>query len=135
MSRHVLRLAVAGVLAGGILAGGASAATAAPVLEQGVAVSAAAACAAHPVRPVKVGSTIRGATTFSRCSGRATLTVQRKRWWGWENVKSAGVPASGRRTLAASCRGSGTFTYRTLVTGRVAGNPKAWSSATYRVRC
>ncbi|MFI1990574.1 hypothetical protein [Actinoplanes sp. NPDC020271] len=135
MSRHVQRLALTGVLAGAILAGGATAATAAPASGPGQPVGAAAVCVAHPVRPVKVGSSIRGATTFSHCSGRATLTVQRKRWWGWQNVKSAGVPASGRPTVTASCRGSGTFTYRTLVTGRVAGNPKAWGSATYRVRC
>ncbi|BCY09372.1 hypothetical protein L3i22_044600 [Actinoplanes sp. L3-i22] len=59
---------------------------------------------------------------------------------GGGRLQAARGPGRGGRGREQSAggredRGSGTFTYRTLVTGRVAGNPKAWGSTTYRVRC
>jgi hypothetical protein len=99
------------------------------------AASAAAGCTAHPQLPRKVGSTIHVGTTFSHCSGTVTLIVQRERWWGWQNVKAVGVPASGSPVIAYNCRGQGTYTYRTLVSGTVGGNPKNWTSGGFRASC
>lgn len=138
MNRKLNRLAFTGLLAGVLVAGGGMPARAAPALEASAAsVTAAAACKAHPVRPVKVGSNIRSASTFSGCRGTVRLMVQRLRWGGrWETIKAVTVPVTGRRTTTVSCRGSGTFTYRTLVHSRnLAGRPKNWTSSHLRVRC
>jgi hypothetical protein len=86
------------------------------------------------------GSTIVGTGGFFGCSGSpyAQMTLQRSRWYGWENLKTwIGNFTPGRTySVSYNCRGTGTYTYRTIMTGRdVAGRPTFKESRRLRTPC
>jgi hypothetical protein len=52
-------------------------------------------------------------------SGRATIVIQRERWFGWEDVKSETVTGSGYdHYIRYNCSGTGVYNYRTWIVAR-----------------
>ncbi len=81
----------------------------------GLSESAAQICFSNPINvgyTIKSGTSIKGSGSTSCDSAR--VTVQRLRWWGWEDLASRPVGANAV-TATWNCRGTGTYTYRTLV--------------------
>jgi hypothetical protein len=71
-------------------------------------------CGFGPANPVREGNQVVGRSSSWGCelNWRFTSTLQRNRWWGWENLADqfwTGDAASDRRF---DCTGSGTYTYR-----------------------
>lgn len=55
------------------------------------------------------------ATGWARgCSSnqRIKIMLQRKRWWGWQDISSASWYGAGKKTLYKGCKRGTTFTYR-----------------------
>jgi len=69
------------------------------------------------------GNTIHGYGSIRRpCSGRATISIQWSRWFGWEDVRTETVVGNGDHHIYWNCSGSGTHDFRTIINGTVAGN-------------
>src|SRR4051794_9561440 len=97
---------------------------------------AAAGCRIYSGQTYKSGHYILGSMRFAACSGRATMSIQRSRWYGWEYMKQQTVSANpGTRTISYDCQGDGTYDYRTILEGRIAGNPVYRESNHIRVSC
>jgi hypothetical protein len=43
---------------------------------------------------------------------RIKIMLQRKRWWGWQNISSASWYGAGKKTLYKGCKRGTVFTYR-----------------------
>lgn len=77
---------------------------------------AEAACSIDVGFTIKDGHYIKGSGSGSGSCGHddIRITLQRKRWWGGENlvrVWTSGAP----RSVIYNCSGSGTYTYSTIV--------------------
>jgi hypothetical protein len=132
----VTALALSGSLA---LSSGAAVATAKPVSAR----AALAGCTPSNASPLvqKIGSSISGAGRFLNCTGSpyATITLQRLRWYGWQNLDSASgtlYPGATYWWVSWNCANAGTYTYRTIMTGRNnGGSPWTRESGHLRVAC
>jgi hypothetical protein len=89
----------------------------------------------------RTGNNIVGFGGFYGCSTQAyaNLELQRHRWWGWQTLKSwSGTMNPGQTyTLPGyNCSGNGTYTYRTIMTGRNnGGSPTFKESGHLRTTC
>ncbi|MBO8195086.1 hypothetical protein ITI46_26030 [Streptomyces oryzae] len=83
--------------------------------------------------PYKGISEIIGAAskTSSRCED-ATISLQRHRWYGWQEVDWAPLE-SGSNIAYWGCTGSGTYTYKTVVA--VDSNLAIYESDERRLTC
>lgn len=127
--RRATSAVFAGAVAAGILVG-------APASAQ----AAALACELHIGKTYKSGSTIVGygsQTPDCGPNGVSTLTIQRSRWYGWENLASATVRGPNYdQYVRYNCSGTGTHTYRTIHQGRtIGGSIKIKISNEIRVSC
>ncbi|NEA33805.1 hypothetical protein [Streptomyces sp. SID13031] len=74
----------------------------------------------------RFGNEIRGVAGLFNCSGGVyyvTVTLQWHRWFGWSDLSSwTGYLQPGElKRLYYNCSGTGTYTYRTYISGRTAG--------------
>jgi hypothetical protein len=85
----------------------------------------------------RTGNDIIGYGSIRRaCQGKATITVQWSRWFGWENLRSATVQGPGYdQEVRWNCTGSGTHEFRTIIESRVAGDPQSKTSNTITATC
>lgn len=107
------------------------------VLSQSV--EAAATCQLHLGPTSRSGNTITGYGSQESCGtqGRSTLTIQRSRWFGWEDLVSSTVTGSGHDVFVRyNCSGTGTHEFRTIHTGRtISGSPNFKESNHITVTC
>lgn len=107
--------------------------------ESGDDVDLEATCEIHIGTTYRSGSTIVGYGSQANCgtNGRSTLTIQRSRWYGWEDLVSIPVIGSGHNVYVRyNCAGTGTHDFRTIHTGRtVGGAPLFKGSNVIRVSC
>ncbi|MER7361210.1 hypothetical protein AB0L44_12985 [Nonomuraea wenchangensis] len=104
----------------------------------GAAVAAAALTAGAPAQAAAQTSTTTVTTAAASCSQvrvyrpemrkghvaatgwaigcsrnqRIKIMLQRKRWWGWQNISSGSWYGAGKKTLYKGCKRGTTFTYR-----------------------
>jgi hypothetical protein len=97
------------------------------------------ACSLQIGTTYKSGTTIVGYGSQADCgsSGTSYLTIQRSRWYGWQDLATVTLIGSGYdKYVRYNCSGSGTHTYRTIHTGRtVGGEPRFNESNHLRVSC
>jgi hypothetical protein len=100
----------------------------------------AAACDNHIGVTRKAGNVISGFGSQARnCGtrGQTFLTIQRYRWFGWENLVTKKIVGPGHDVYVRyNCAGTGTHTYRTIHTGRTVGNSPLFRQSNHiRVTC
>ena len=87
--------------------------------------AAAASCDPNVGYTIKDGNYIKGSASLP-CSGTATVTLQRT-WngiWGTDLTSITLNGAGDNRSVVWNCKGTGRYTYRTIVTWRkVSGLP------------
>lgn len=94
--------------------------------------STLATCELHIGVTRKSGNTISGYGSQANCgsNGRSYLTVQRSRWYGWEDLTTVPVIGSGHDVYVRyNCASSGTHTFRTIHTGRTIGGTPAFKES------
>ncbi|MGN9776259.1 hypothetical protein ACTMS0_10850 [Micromonospora sp. H33] len=102
--------------------------------------ASAATCDVHIGTTYKSGSQIVGYGSMANCgSGQATLKIQKETCWDcWSQVGSS-VTFTGSgydKYIYYNCKGTGTQTYRTLITGKTIGGAyKTKASNKIRVTC
>jgi hypothetical protein len=130
------RLAKFAVATGAVVSIGLVAAPAANAATDTGSNVSAFACDIFSGQTYKSGNYINGSMKFAGCSGSATIIIQRSRWYGWEDMASKSVSAAdGWRQIAYDCSHDGTYDYRTILDGRIAGNPVFRESNHIRVSC
>lgn len=108
-----MKLAALSLIGGaGLVMAGAPASHAA--VEAGAA--AAAGCKPNIGYTHKQGNSIVGYGSIGNCRGSVSITLQRKRWWGWQDLASGTITSSRDTYVSKTCRG--TFTYRAIETWR-----------------
>lgn len=131
--RIVLRVATALTL----LVGGLALSPATPAAADTPPV--AAACDVHIGTTYKSGSQIVGYGSMQDCgNGQATLIIQKETCWDcWSNLASVTFNGSGYdQYVYYNCTGTGTQTYRTIITGQtIGGGYKTKASNEIRVAC
>jgi hypothetical protein len=103
---------------------------------------ASPSCKPEHARPAvrKSGNTIVASGGFYSCMGSpyAHMTLQRLRWYGWQDMvwRNGNFPADRTFSVPYNCSGTGTYTYRTWMNGRtVGGDPWYKGSRELRVAC
>jgi hypothetical protein len=94
------------------------------LLDDQVEIQELATCELHIGLTTRSGDIIRGYGSQANCgsSGRSYLTIQRSRWYGWEDLATATVIGSGHDVYVTyNCAGTGTHTFRTIHTGSTIG--------------
>lgn len=73
--------------------------------------------------PYVSGGTVNATVWSSGCNGSWTFTgvLQRKRWYGWEQLDRERWRGNGASSLSKGCRRGTTFTYRAYVVTWPAG--------------
>ncbi|WP_433412381.1 hypothetical protein ACQP1V_25430 [Microtetraspora malaysiensis] len=99
-----------------------------------LAASAAARCSWGANPPYLSGGTVNASVWSSSCPGgfRYTGVLQRKRWYGWQDLASKSWYGSMGFSLSKGCKAGTTFTYRSYVVDGV-GTHKF--SAQRRFKC
>ncbi|MBB5866638.1 hypothetical protein F4553_000017 [Allocatelliglobosispora scoriae] len=88
---------------------------------------AAAACTPNDIvlQTYKSGNWIDGRASMPTCgdaSRSSTLTLQRSRWYGWEDLGYGTVYGDGYwYYVSYNCAGTGTHEFRTIATGGTVG--------------
>jgi hypothetical protein len=99
----------------------------------------AGGCEIHIGTTFRSGNTIIGYGSQANCGSQGTsyLTIQRSRWFGWEDLTTQSVTGSGHDVYVSyNCSGTGTHTFRTIHTGRtIGGNPVFKGSNQITVTC
>jgi hypothetical protein len=88
------------------------------------AASIAASCQIHIGVTSRSGNTISGFGSQENCGtmGVSQLTIQRSRFFGWEDLTTVNVVGSGHDVFVRyNCSGTGTHDFRTIHTGRTIG--------------
>lgn len=101
--------------------------------------SAAATCEIHIGVTRASGNVISGYGSQANCGTKGTsyLTIQRSRWYGWEDLVTQTVTGSGHDVYVKyNCAGTGTHDFRTIHTARtIGGEPRFKESNHIRVSC
>ncbi len=90
-----------------------------------------------PNAPYKSGTFSVGHGYSRGCGvGAVRVTLQRHRAWGWTTAANGDFAAPGERTVYFNCNGTGTYTYRTVVSWSGSdGFTKTRTSSEVRFSC
>lgn len=83
------------------------------------------------------GNTISGSARFvDPCGGEATVTIQRSRWYGWEDMQTVELTGNGWQDVSYDCAGTGIHDFRSIVEGRTGhGQFESHTSASINANC
>jgi len=84
------------------------------------------------------GNTLTGRGSQANCPPRSTsyLTMQRSRWYGWENLKTVKIVGPGENYVNYNCAGTGKHEFRVIHTARtIEGKPRFKESARHTWSC
>ncbi|GAA2625480.1 hypothetical protein SMC26_19510 [Actinomadura fulvescens] len=141
--RKLITVAVSAAVLGGVALTGGTAAAAATSAEgpakasadASTSTTAAARCKWGANPPYISGRTVNATAWSSGCkrSTKYTGVLQRKRWYGWQQLDTEGWWGSGAASLSRGCKKGSTYTYRVHMVTWPAGTPK--DSPKRRLKC
>ena len=83
-----------------------------------------ASCEIHIGTLTRSGNTLTGRGSQANCGPKGTsyLTMQRSRWFGWEDLKTVKIVGPGENYVNYNCAGTGKHEFRVIHTGRTVGD-------------
>lgn len=91
---------------------------------ESVEMMARASCEIHIGTLTRSGNTLTGRGSQANCGPKGTsyLTMQRSRWYGWEDLKTVKIVGPGENYVKYNCAGTGKHEFRVIHTARTVGN-------------
>ncbi len=98
-----------------------------------VAMMARATCEIHIGTLTRSGNTLTGRGSQANCGPKGTsyLTMQRSRWYGWEDLKTVKIVGPGENYVKYNCSGTGKHEFRVIHTGRTVGDKPVFKESAH----
>ncbi len=100
---------------------------------ESVTMMARATCEIHIGTLTKSGNTLTGRGSQANCGPRGTsyLTMQRSRWYGWEDLKTVKIVGPGENYVKYNCAGTGKHEFRVIHTARTVGDKPVFKESAH----
>lgn len=97
------------------------------------AVMMRATCEIHIGTLTRSGNTLTGRGSQANCGPKGTsyLTMQRSRWYGWEDLKTVKIVGPGENYVKYNCAGTGKHEFRVIHTGRTVGDKPVFKESAH----